>query len=51
VGLLSVAAVLASLYPALTIVLAIVLLRERIGRPQAVGLVLCAACIGLVAAG
>jgi drug/metabolite transporter (DMT)-like permease len=50
-GLLTVAAVLTSLYPAVTILLAVLLLRERIGRGQTVGLVLCAACVGLVVAG
>ncbi len=50
-GLLSVAAVLASLYPAMTIVLAIVLLRERIGRGQVLGLLLCGVCVALVTAG
>ena len=50
-GQLTVAAVLASLYPAVTILLAVLLLRERIGRGQLVGLLLCAACVGLVVAG
>ena len=50
-GLLTVAAVLASLYPAVTILLAVVLLHERIRRGQTAGLLLCAACIGLVVAG
>ena len=50
-GLLAVAAVLASLYPAMTILLAVVLLGERIGRAQVVGLLLCGASIALVAAG
>lgn len=50
-GLLAVAAVLASLYPAVTILLAVVLLGERIGRSQVVGLLLCGGCIALVAAG
>lgn len=50
-GLLTVAAVLASLYPAVTILLAVVLLREHIGRAQLAGLALCTACVGLVAMG
>lgn len=50
-GLLTVAAVLTSLYPAVTILLAVLLLGERILRLQAVGLALCALCVGLVAAG
>jgi drug/metabolite transporter (DMT)-like permease len=50
-GLLTVAAVVTSLYPALTVLLATLLLRERIGPIQGVGLVLAAAAVGLVAAG
>ena len=50
-GLLSVSAVLTSLYPAVTVLLAAVVLHERIHRVQAVGLALCAAAIVLVAAG
>ena len=48
---LAVAAVLASLYPAVTIALAAIVLRERINVTRAIGLVLCLACVGLVAAG
>jgi drug/metabolite transporter (DMT)-like permease len=48
---LAVAAVLTSLYPAVTIALAAIVLRERIGTTRAIGLVLCLACVGLVAAG
>ena len=48
-GYLSVAGVLASLYPATTVLLAALLLRERIHRAQGVGLGLCAAAIALVA--
>lgn len=48
--LVSVAAVLTSLYPALTVVLAAVLLHERVTRVQAVGLALAAAAVVLVAA-
>ncbi|QIG42687.1 EamA family transporter [Nocardioides anomalus] len=50
-GYLSVAAVITSLYPAFTVVLAAVLLRERVHRTQGAGLALCAAAVVLVAAG
>lgn len=50
-GLLTVAAVLASLYPAFTILLASTVLREHIHRGQAVGLAFCGLCVILVAAG
>ncbi|HXH80778.1 DMT family transporter [Nocardioides sp.] len=50
-GLLTVAAVLASLYPAFTILLASTVLREHIHRGQAVGLAFCGLCVALVAAG
>ncbi|MEC9051840.1 MAG: EamA family transporter, partial [Actinomycetota bacterium] len=50
-GYLSVVAVIASLYPAFTVLLAATVLREHIGRGQAVGLALCALAVGLVAAG
>lgn len=47
--LVSVAAVLTSLYPALTVALAAVILHERVNRTQAVGLALAAAAVVLVA--
>jgi drug/metabolite transporter (DMT)-like permease len=50
-GLLTVAVVITSLYPATTILLAVLLLNERITRLQGVGLTLCAVCVGLVAVG
>jgi drug/metabolite transporter (DMT)-like permease len=50
-GYLSVAAVVTSLYPAFTVLLAALLLREKVHRGQAFGLALCAACVVLVAAG
>ncbi|UUZ58887.1 EamA family transporter [Nocardioides sp. B-3] len=50
-GLLTVAAVLTSLYPAFTILLAATVLREPIHRGQAVGLAFCGLCVALVAAG
>jgi len=49
-GLLSLAAVITSLYPAFTVLLAIVVLREHVHRTQALGLVLCAATIVCVSA-
>ena len=45
------AAVLASLYPAFTILLAATVLREHVHRAQAIGLALCAVAVALVAAG
>jgi drug/metabolite transporter (DMT)-like permease len=48
---LAVAAVLAALYPAVTVVLAVAVLREHVSLPQALGLLLCAGTVGLVAAG
>jgi drug/metabolite transporter (DMT)-like permease len=50
-GLLTIGAVLASLYPAVTVLLAAVLLRERVQRAQGVGLTLAAAAVALIALG
>ncbi len=50
-GLLTVASVLSSLYPAFTVLLAAVLLRERVHRSQGFGLVLAVAAVAMVAAG
>jgi drug/metabolite transporter (DMT)-like permease len=50
-GLLSVVSVISSLYPASTVLLAAVLLRERIHGWQGVGLVFAALAVALVAAG
>jgi uncharacterized membrane protein len=50
-GYLAVAGVIASLYPAATIVLAATVLHERIHLAQACGLALCGAAITVVAAG
>ncbi len=50
-GYLSVAAVVTSLYPAFTVVLAATVLREHVHRAQAAGLLLCAVAVSLVAAG
>jgi drug/metabolite transporter (DMT)-like permease len=49
-GLLTIASVVTSLYPAVTIGLAAVVLRERVHAAQGVGLLLCAVSVGLVAA-
>jgi drug/metabolite transporter (DMT)-like permease len=48
---LGVVAVLASLYPAVTVLLARALLSERLGTGQRLGLVFCSAAVGLIAAG
>ncbi|MDX6326464.1 MAG: hypothetical protein QOK15_2818 [Nocardioidaceae bacterium] len=48
---LGVVAVLASLYPAVTVLLARTLLSERLGAGQRLGLVLCSVAVGLIAAG
>ncbi|MCM0618789.1 EamA family transporter [Nocardioides bruguierae] len=50
-GYLTVVAVIASLYPAFTVALAALVLRERVHRAQGAGLVLCAVAVGMVAAG
>lgn len=50
-GYLAIAAVVTSLYPAFTIILAATVLHERIHRGQAVGLALCAGAVVLVAGG
>jgi uncharacterized membrane protein len=50
-GYLSVAAVITSLYPAFTVLLAAAVLREQVHRTQAYGLALCAGAVVLVAAG
>ena len=50
-GLLTVASVVTSLYPAITIALAAVVVRERIHASQGIGLLLCGVAVGLVAAG
>ena len=50
-GHLTVTAVVVSLYPAFTVVLAALLLRERVHRTQAIGLAICAISVALVAAG
>ena len=50
-GYLAVAGVLASLYPASTVLLAALVLRERVHRAQGLGLGLCAVAVALVAGG
>ena len=50
-GLLSLIAVVASLYPVMTVVLARGVLGERLSRAQAAGVVLALAGIALIAAG
>jgi len=50
-GLLSVSAVLTSLYPAFTVLLAALVLREHVHRAQAWGLGLCGVAVVLVAVG
>lgn len=48
-GLVSIASVLVSLYPAVTIILAVSLLHERVHRIQQAGMALCATAVVLVA--
>lgn len=50
-GRLDVAAVLSALFPVTTILLAVVILRERVGRGQLVGIVLAIAAVALIAGG
>ena len=49
-SLLSVASVLISLYPVATVILAIIVLRERVTRWQAVGMVLAGVSVAMIAA-
>jgi drug/metabolite transporter (DMT)-like permease len=50
-GFLTVAAVITSLYPAFTVLLAFSVLREHVHRAQGVGLAMCAVAVALVAGG
>ena len=50
-GYLTIAGVLTSLYPAVTVLLAALVLRERVHRAQGMGLGLCAVAVVMVAAG
>ena len=50
-GALAVAAVLSSLYPVTTVILATVLLHERVTRSHAIGIALAVVAVGCIAAG
>lgn len=50
-GLLAISSVLTALYPATTVLLAALVLKERVHRAQAGGLALCAATVALVSLG
>ena len=50
-GLLSVVAVLASLYPVVIVVLARTVLSERVARPQLLGVAVALAGVALISAG
>ncbi len=50
-GDLAVASTLSSLYPVTTVILAAIVLRERIGRQHAVGILLAATAVALIASG
>lgn len=50
-GYLTISGILASLYPATTVLLAALVLKEHVHRAQGVGLGLCAVAVALVAAG
>jgi drug/metabolite transporter (DMT)-like permease len=50
-GALAVAAVLSSLYPVTTVILATVLLHERVTRSHAIGIALAAVAVACIAAG
>lgn len=50
-GALAIASVLSSLYPVVTVILAIVILRERVNRSHVAGIALTAAAIVLIGAG
>jgi drug/metabolite transporter (DMT)-like permease len=48
--MLSLASILISLYPATTVILAIIVLRERVTRWQAIGIALAAVSVSMIAA-
>jgi len=51
VGVLAVAVVLSSMYPVVTVLLAVAILGERLTRTHAVGIAAAAVAIGLIAGG
>jgi drug/metabolite transporter (DMT)-like permease len=48
--MLSLASILISLYPATTVILAIIVLRERVTRWQALGMILAGVSVSMIAA-
>ena len=50
-GMLAIAAVLSSLYPVMTVLLAVAFLRERVTRSHLLGIALTVLAIALIAAG
>jgi drug/metabolite transporter (DMT)-like permease len=50
-GRLSVTGAVVLLYPVFTIALSMLLLRERVGRPQGLGMPLCGMSVAFIAAG
>jgi drug/metabolite transporter (DMT)-like permease len=50
-GRLDIAAVLSSLYPVVTVILAVLILREHVSRRHAIGIAAAALAIAIIAAG